>query len=252
MNPITEGRVLYLTVSGSWLYGFAGPKSDVDVHGAYRESSDRFLGILTPPTESYRWKDSNGVEGIIHEIGRELRFLLNGSGNSLEDLVAPPYDGNTSIAHQELLEFVPRLVNKKFANHCLGFAESEWREITKPMQAGYLVVKKLLYAFRILLFGRHLMQTGQVVSNINLLKSHLSTDLCSLIDDLLARKHRGEARVLDLDRLMLADYLRGQIEQLEEERDASQLPAAPPADVVGDLERWLLVLREKEIRRDDF
>jgi hypothetical protein len=87
-------------------------------------------------------------------------------------------------------------------------------------------VKPLLYVYRVLLTGIHLMRTGEVEANLLRLNEEFRLPY---LDDLIARKLAGPERatIADADLpLHEAEYarLRG---MLEEARDASHLPAEP-------------------------
>jgi predicted nucleotidyltransferase len=55
-------------------------------------------------------------------------------------------------------------------------------------------VKPLLYVFRVLLSGEHLMRTGEVNANLPECNARLGRERMSWIDDLIARKIAGTER----------------------------------------------------------
>jgi uncharacterized protein len=64
----------------------------------------------------------------------------------------------TTPAHTELLALVPQLLTRNHAHLYMGFATTQWGLFAKEILQH---VKPLLYVFRVLLTGIHLMQTGQ-------------------------------------------------------------------------------------------
>jgi len=87
-------------------------------------------------------------------------------------------------------------------------------------------VKHLLYAYRVLLTGIHLMQTGEVVAHLPLLNDRFRL---SEIDELVSRKRTGaEKMALDARDLELHGQLLDRLEQeLRAAHDASRLPDEP-------------------------
>jgi len=71
------------------------------------------------------------------------------------------------------------------AHHYLGFAETQWRLFLNETPQR---VKPLLYVFRVLLSGIHLMQTGMVEANLVTLNE---TFQLTYIPNLVARKLAG-------------------------------------------------------------
>src|SRR6266511_3539003 len=65
--------------------------------------------------------------------------------------------------HAEMRALVPQLLTRHHAHHYLGFAETQWRLFLKEEPRR---VKPLLYVFRVLLTGIHLMQTGMVEADL--------------------------------------------------------------------------------------
>ncbi len=105
--------------------------------------------------------------------------------------------------------------------HYLGFAANQWQLFAKEDPPR---VKPLLYVFRVLLTGIHLMRTGEVEANLPKLNEKFRLDF---IPDLIARKTSGLERE-QLDGHELA-FFRRQFESLEEQLkhagDVTHLPA---------------------------
>ena len=111
------------------------------------------------------------------------------------------------------------------AHHYLGFAVTQWRQFEKTQPRR---VKHLLYVYRVLLTGLHLMRTGQVEAN--LLRLNQAWRL-PYLPDLVARKVEGSERAI-LDEADLAFHEREYhrlVAELEQAWHASGLPEAPSA-----------------------
>jgi predicted nucleotidyltransferase len=65
------------------------------------------------------------------------------------------------------MAFAPGGITTDHSHHYLGFAETRWKLFDKERPRR---VKPLLYAYRVLLTGIHLMRTGEVEANLN--RSH--------------------------------------------------------------------------------
>jgi hypothetical protein len=115
------------------------------------------------------------------------------------------------------------VITKHHSHHYFGFAETQWKLFHKALACGHQPrrVKPLLYVYRVLLTGIHLMRTGVV--NANLVELNAEARL-PYIADLIARKQSGEnTRLEDADvAFHQREYerLRG---KLQAAHDASQL-----------------------------
>ena len=115
------------------------------------------------------------------------------------------------------------VITKHHAHHYFGFAETEWKLFLKTSPRK---VKPLLYVYRVLLTGIHLMRTGQVEANL----LTLNAEAClSFIEDLVARKIAGPEKSV-LGEADLAFYEREYQRlraELESAHEASSLPELP-------------------------
>jgi predicted nucleotidyltransferase len=141
------------------------------------------------------------------------------------------------------------VVTKHHAHHYFGFAETQWKLFMKGSgeQPAVRRVKPLLYVYRVLLTGIHLMRTGVVEAN--LLTLNESSKL-PYIADLVARKLAGpeDLAVGHLSDSEVAFHegeyqrLRG---ELESAHQASQLPEVPSEGTRKALEDLLVRIRLK-------
>src|SRR5213080_489207 len=110
-------------------------------------------------------------------------------------------------------------ITKHHSHHYFGFAETQWMLFLKESPRR---VKPLLYVYRVLLTGIHLMRTGVV--NANLVELNEEARL-PFIADLIARKQSGENTSLDEADVAFhqREYERLRAE-LQAAHDASKLP----------------------------
>lgn len=227
---------VFATISGAHLYGFASPDSDIDMRGAFLMSAREMLG-LTPPKETITITDDTvgDLDWVAHDIRKFARLMTQHNGYVLEQLFSPLVVLSTS-AYEELLELGKGCVTRGTGRHYQGFARGRRRRLADPEPT----VKHLLYAYRVLLAGIHVMQTGEVVSNVTTLNERFRL---VEIDELVARKRQG-AEKMRLDERELRAHS-GYLDQLEVRlagaHASSRLPEEPTC--VAALEDFVVRLR---------
>jgi predicted nucleotidyltransferase len=151
-----------------------------------------------------------------------------------------------SPEHAELKEIARHLPNhgvitKHHSHHYFGFAETEWKLFLKESPRR---VKPLLYVYRVLLTGIHLMRTGQVEANLLTLNGDAGL---RFIPDLVARKTAGpeQSKLDDAD----VAFHEAQYEKLRAELqsafESSSLPELPGEETRQALNDLLVRLRMK-------
>lgn len=196
-----EYRPLFVTVSGAHLYGFPSADSDVDLRGCHQLPLRDVLG-LDLPGETLEHKtvragtevgaqkvpvpfSGTEVELVSHEVGKYLRLLVRNNGYILEQIFSP-----IVVLGQEFLDelrpLARRCITRHHYHHYRGFYATERKLIAKeePKRA-----KPLLYAYRVLMTGIHLLRTGEVEANLLRLNEHFRF---GFLDELIARKIGGE------------------------------------------------------------
>ena len=188
--------LLFATVSGAHLYGFPSIDSDWDLRGAHILPAERVLGLL-PIDETVELSSKEGIELDIvsHDVRKFFGLLLKANGYVLEQLYSPIIV-LTSPEHEELKRIARGCVTRFHVHHYLGFAANQWKLFLKEEPHR---VKPLLFVFRVLLTGIHLMKTGEVEANLCVLNDHFRIPF---IPDLIARKTGGvEQQVLSSDEM---------------------------------------------------
>lgn len=198
MRQVVDGleyRPLFVTVSGAHLYGFPSPDSDVDLRGCHLLPLREVVG-LDLPNETLEYKaihDGTEVEMVSHEVGKYLRLLVRNNGYILEQIFSP-----IVVLGQEFLDelrpLARRCITRHHYHHYRGFYATQQKLIAKeePKRA-----KPVLYAYRVLMTGIHLLRTGEVEASLLRLNDHFGL---AFLDELIARKVCGEnASVEGLD-----------------------------------------------------
>ncbi|MEV6350533.1 nucleotidyltransferase domain-containing protein [Actinoplanes sp. NPDC051851] len=221
----TIGRpLIFATVSGAHLYGFASVDSDLDLRAAHLLAAEEVVGLRTGPETLQIDGVRDGVEldVVSHDLLKFARLLHSRNGYVLEQLLSPLVVVTTPV-HAELVALAPRLITRHHAHHYLGFATTQARLFERTGE-----LKPALYTLRVLLTGIHLMRTGRLETDLGVLGGGLR-----YVPELIAAKREAEhgpfpdgvsARLsADVERLR---------EELETARDESALPEhADPAAV---------------------
>jgi predicted nucleotidyltransferase len=159
---------------------------------------------------------------VTHDARKFFGLLLKKNGYVLEQVLSPLVV-HTTPGHAELKDIAAQCVTRHHAHHYLGFAETQWKLFEKENPPR---VKPLLYVYRVLLTGIHLMQTGVVEANLVRLNEAAKLPY---LDDLIRRKVAGaeKGRLAEAD----LDFHRGEYvrlrERLQHVHEASALPEAP-------------------------
>ncbi|MFD9355021.1 DNA polymerase beta superfamily protein [Streptomyces sp. NPDC060031] len=223
LTPIVADQpdpLLFATVSGAHLYGFPSRDSDVDLRGAHLLPAAALLGLRDPQETRSRMWDHDGTEMdlVTHDLRKFVRLMLNRNGYVLEQLLSPLVV-HTTPAHQELVALAPGVLTSHHAHHYRGFANTQWRLFGKTAE-----LKPLLYAFRALLTGIHLMRAGEVQAHLPSLVDAVPEApgyLAGLIEAKVAAEH-GPAAGVDAARV------RQDFEALHGVLDAAQGGSALP------------------------
>jgi len=224
-----EHPLLFATVSGAHLYGFASPDSDFDLRGVHILPAREVLGLLPlrETIEVSRMEPGLELDLVTHDARKFFELLLRRNGYVLEQLLSPLVIVTTP-AHAELVSLAPACITRHHAHHYLGFAETQRRLVEKEEPPR---VKPLLYLYRVLLTGIHLMRTGEVEANLPRLNE---TFRLPQVPDLVARKVAGaEASLLESGDLAFhkgeCARLRAMLEDAARESALPDAPTALPA-----------------------
>ncbi|MEG3928002.1 MULTISPECIES: DNA polymerase beta superfamily protein [unclassified Microcoleus] len=181
--------LLFATVSGSHLYGFPSADSDFDLRGVHILPLPKVIGLISgeETIEVSEVREGMQLDLVTHDIKKFFELLLKRNGYVLEQLYSPLIVYSTK-EHEELKELASNCITKHHSHHYLGFAHNQWKLFEKEQPRR---VKPLLYVYRVLLTGIHLMQTGEVEANLVKLNEKFQL---SYIPALIARKLGGEEK----------------------------------------------------------
>jgi predicted nucleotidyltransferase len=171
--------------------------------------------------------DGLEIDLVTHDARKFFGLLLKKNGYVLEQVLSPLVV-HTTPEHEELKNIAADCITKHHAHHYLGFAETQWKLFQKTDPPH---VKPLLYVYRVLLTGIHLMRTGEVEANLVRLNETARLPYISeLIERKIAGRERGSLEQTDLA-LHQREYLRLQaaLQQAFEETHLPELPSGVAA-----------------------
>lgn len=221
---------LFVTVSGAHIYGFPSPDSDVDLRGCHLLPLRSMVG-LAMPTETIDHgsvEDGTEVDLVSHDVGKYFRLLVKNNGYVLEQIFSP-----IVIMGQEFLDelkpIAGRCITKFHYHHYRGFYATQRKLLEKE---SVKKAKSLLYAYRVLMTGIHLMNTGRIETDVRILCQDHSL---AFIPDLVAQKREEKIALPGLD----WDFHAGQLDRLgqalERAFERSDLPETRDVDAVNEL-----------------
>ncbi|HMK46462.1 MAG TPA: nucleotidyltransferase domain-containing protein [Methanocella sp.] len=259
-----------VTISGSHLYGFNSPDSDVDFRGSYLCDIRHILGINKPawapgvsvvdPKGSMDvTSKSSGVKGgqidiikrdgrgeiiydvVLFEIEKEIRLALKGNCNVIEQMFAP------QVYVHPAYEPVKRLVSSCFGKKgiCDSYRGMAYENYLKFTKQGKKTTKKYLYIMRGLMAGIHALETGKVEANIEKLNEGYFR--IPEVEYLIEKKRQGKEN----DPVGITNILKVEqrMESMFDEIDAayakSDLQEFPTQEQMAEASELVMMLRLK-------
>lgn len=225
--------LLFATISGAHLYGFASRDSDYDLRGVHVLPLRDVIGIKAKreTIEASYLKQECEFDVVTHDATKFFLLLLKKNGYVLEQLFSPLVL-HTTPEHDELKSLARQFITRYHAYHYFGFAATQWKFFMKESPPR---VKPLLYVFRVLLTGINLMQTGAVEANLATLNDKFKL---AYLDELIRRKREGaeKEKLADADTEFYASEYERLRTALQAAHEASRLPeTASGKDELNDL-----------------
>jgi predicted nucleotidyltransferase len=149
--------------------GFPSPDSDIDLRGCHLLPLAEVVELEKPSETLERSGVHQGTEVdlVSHDIGK-YRLLVTNNGYILEQIFSP-----LVVMGQEFLDelrpIARRCITRHHYHHYRGFYGTQQKLLAKeePKRA-----KSVLYAYRVLLTGIHLLGTGEVEASLPRLNEH--------------------------------------------------------------------------------
>ncbi len=231
--------LVFATISGAHLYGFPSPDSDWDLRGVHILPLENVLGLKAKQETIERDQNDGIVELdlISHDIYKFATLMLTRNGYVLEQMLSPLVVHSTP-AHTALVALARQVITKHHAHHYLGFTHNQWKMLEKEEQPR---VKPLLYAFRTVLTGIHLMRTGEIEANLETLNAEAGL---SFLAELITLKHTGrEKETLPEPLAQYTTEYQQLVAQLEQAKETTHLPNEVSKEVQNAVSDWVVQVR---------
>lgn len=230
--------LVFATISGVHLYGFPSSDSDYDLRGVHVLPVRDLLSLDAPQEtiEASGFRGRPKIDLVTHDVRKFFGLMLRKNGYVLEQLYSPLVVHMTP-EYEELKMIGCRCVTRHHAHHYLEFSRTQWSLFQKEARRR---IRPLLYVYRVLLTGIHLMRTGEIEANLVRLNQVFGLPY---VGDLVARKLAGPEQLAlrETDCTFYhAEFVRLQ-QLLTDEFERSHLPEVSSAR--GDLNDLLLRLR---------
>jgi len=236
VNERSAGKVLYITISGSDLYGFPSENSDVDYRGCYQTHTNNLLGL-----KGYREViDAREPDISMFELRKEITLAMSSNCNVLEHLNAPTV--YRTAESMELKELMNNCITKNGLHGSYkGLALHNYEKfISKGLNKTY---KKYLYIFRGLMAGTYALQTGRIQPNMNELNKYFKL---KPIKELIKMKQDGVEQEIADDMMFsgeLDELILPMIDKLDEAYEKSRIPKRLEDSDKDKVNSWLITLR---------
>jgi len=234
-----RGEVIYLTISGSHLYGVPSKDSDIDYRGAFITGTENLLGL-------FRKNDVISLKPdiVVFEVAKELSLAVKGNCNVLEHIFSEPI-----YATSDYLEMRSIMANSLPRN---GLYESyrgmAYHNYHKFIESGRnRSVKKYLYVVRGLMAGIYVLETGRVEPSLFKLNSYFGYPV---VDVLREAKTSGvlsnEASKL-IEKGCVDETITILFDRIDDAYSESSLQDEVDENTVDRLNEWLVNLRKRLI-----
>lgn len=218
--------LLFATISGAHLYGFPSADSDYDLRGVHLLPTREAVGLLPKQetVEHSRVRQGTEVDLVTHDALKFFQLMLKRNGYVLEQLYSPLVV-TSRPEHEELKAIGSKCITRHHSHHYLGFADTQWKLFVKENPPR---VKPLLYVYRVLLTGIHLMRTGSVEANLTTLNQDFRLPY---VPDLIARKIGGvENSILDSAQV---EFYSGEYQRLLVQLEQAAMDSPLPNESTG-------------------
>jgi predicted nucleotidyltransferase len=230
--------MVFVTISGAHLYGFPSPDSDYDLRGVHVLPVSDVVGLDTgtETIEVTETRENIELDLVTHDIKKFFKLLLKKNGYVLEQLYSPLVVHSTP-EHDELKAIAKGCITRYHSHHYLGFAETEWKLLNKESPTG---IKPLLYVYRVLLTGIHMMRTGEVEANLHTLNSFFKLPyIPELISQKLQTSEKGTIQDADMA------FHQKEYERLKSVLEQASLESKLPERPTGNTELNELLIRTR-------
>lgn len=158
-------RLLFASLSGSHVYNMASVDSDIDLRCCHITPTEELLSLHIPNQTIEKNIDIYDI--VSHEIHKFLSLLLKGNGNLYESLYSPIFLYKNDNYFDELKSIAENALSKQVYFHYYGFSKHMLSHSYHSEEKRYH--KNVLYLFRNLLSGIHVLEKKEFVLSFDTL-----------------------------------------------------------------------------------
>jgi len=233
-----NGELIYLTISGSDLYGFPSQDSDVDYRGTYLTGTENFLGL-------HKRRDVIEMKPdiVLFELGKEINLALKGNCNVLEHINAKPIYRTAEYLQMK------QMINNTFPKNGLynsyrGMAMFNYK---KFIMKGRKTYKKYLYVFRGLMAGTYALQTGRIEPNTETLNKYFKIPEVKTLIKAKREGFENEKVTSIIEDGSLDALIPTLFDQMDKAYTRSKIPEKVDPQLWNEINSWLINLRTEKI-----
>ncbi len=232
------GELILCALTGSHIYGFSSPDSDLDLKGIHYAHTRELLGFGKPSETHDTTAMFEGVECDLttHEIQKAFSLLLQGNGNMLERFESPIQLYETSTV-STLRQLSLGARSSRYIRHYAGFFKGMCREHERALRP---LAKTLLYTYRVALTGAHLLRTGELECDVRELAPEYGFAEALELVAFKASQREKAAVPEHVDRRHRANWPK--LDALLQDARA-RTPLPPEPQNVAECEAWLIEQR---------
>jgi len=238
IDETQNGSLIYLTISGSDLYGFSSKDSDVDYRGTYLTGTENLLGL-------HKKRDVIEMKPdiVLFELEKELNLALKGNCNVLEHINAEPVYRTSDFLDMR------QMVNNAFPKKGIydsyrGMAMFNYK---KFIMAGRKTYKKYLYVFRGIMAGTHVLQTGRIEPNIETLNKYFKIDEVKTLIKAKRDGFENDECVSLIENGSLDAMIPDLFERMDKAYVKSKIPDKVDPQLWGEINSWVIEIRKDKM-----
>jgi hypothetical protein len=215
---------IYYALSGSHLYGFNSPDSDIDIRGCHIEPLYEVIGLHRE--KEVREQTIGEIDFVSFDIRKEMTLMLANNSNVLEHLAADTV--YKSKHHARLKALAEKSISKLVAKPYYGMAQFNTHKYLHTFNESYreAPVKKYLYVLRAYMAGIYALGSGRIEPNIKKLNAMRRFQI-PIVDELVRLKVEGEEKTEMMENKEADEALTFLQKWFHEAEDSSSLPNSP-------------------------
>ena len=238
-GQVLRHPVFFEALTGSHLYGFATPKSDMDIRGAHVIPLVEYVGLRVGDQHikqtGYDFQEAVSFDIQSADVSAYFNRILKRNMHIMEEIYAPDVyvPENMQVFFDELRSLALGYITVKHSAHYLGMAKQLY---SRARDEGSLSYKVALHVFRNYFSGIHLMRTKQLECNLITLLNEFPDYIPDVKEIYNSRMDVPDGEVRPRDKNHVLDLFQRLDGQLIAARDASSWPKEPPsAQPLNDL-----------------